>query len=227
MRALGGTLRVDGSLRAPSGVHAGAPTLERMEIARAVVRVVPANEYVRVRWSNGLGWTREIARGPEGDAWDWRLSIAEIERDAAFSRFEGIEREMVLVEGNGLRLRFGNGRVDELLPPHAGVRFPGEAQVQGEPLEGRATAFNLMWRRARIDAQLWRRPLVGAMVVFLDPRETWAVHLLAGQARFADGSRAPPLAMGDTALLRGTATRARCVLDGTGEALLVRLQTVG
>ena len=43
-------------------------------------RLIPANEYRRERWKNGLGWTREIVRMPDSDAWDWRLSIAEIER---------------------------------------------------------------------------------------------------------------------------------------------------
>ena len=43
--------------------------------------VIAANEYRRVRWKNGLGWTREILRQPDHEDWDWRLSIAEIEQD--------------------------------------------------------------------------------------------------------------------------------------------------
>ncbi len=55
-------------------------------------RVIPANEYRRERWRNQLGWTRQIATGGRDDQdWDWRLSIAEIERDAPFSPFPGIE----------------------------------------------------------------------------------------------------------------------------------------
>src|SRR5690606_4394683 len=53
----------------------------RMSLPRARIETIAANEYRRVRWRNGLGWTREIARMPHGDAFDWRLSIAEIERD--------------------------------------------------------------------------------------------------------------------------------------------------
>jgi hypothetical protein len=52
----------------------------------------------------------------------------------------------------------------------------------------------------------------------------WVVHLLAGQARFADESGLPDLAATDTALLRADDTRLRHVLDGAGEALLIRLQ---
>jgi environmental stress-induced protein Ves len=189
--------------------------------------VIPANEYRRERWRNGLGWTREIhaqaATGKPGD-WAWRLSIAEIEHDAPFSAFPGVERELVLLSGNGLRLRFVDGEVRELHPPHDKLRFAGERAVSGELLDGPTQDFNLMWRRDLVEAQLWHRPLVGPMVVFAEPGTVWAIHLLAGQARFADESGLPALAAGDTALLQANDTRLRHVLDGAGEALLIRLQ---
>ena len=192
--------------------------------------VIPANEYRRERWRNGLGWTREIhahaTAGSPGD-WAWRLSIAEIEQDAPFSAFPGIDRELVLLSGNGLRLRFDDGEVRELHPPHDKLRFAGERAVTGELLDGPTQDFNLMWRRDLVDAQLWHRPLVGPMVVFAEPGTMWAVHLLAGQARFADESGLPDLAATDTALLQADGTRLRHVLDGAGEALLIRLQQRG
>jgi environmental stress-induced protein Ves len=194
-----------------------------MSSARSRSRVIPANEYRRERWRNGAGWTREIAAEPAGE-WAWRLSIAEIEQDGPFSRFEGIDREIVLVSGNGVRLRFDDGDVHELAPPHGRLRFAGEAAVHGELIDGATQDFNLMWRREAIDAQLWHRPLVGPMVIFADPGTTWAVHLLAGQARFADDSGLPGLAQGDTALLHAGDARLRHVLDGGGEVLLAQLR---
>lgn len=194
-----------------------------MDVGKPITRVIPANAYRRERWKNQLGWTREIARWPlEGD-WDWRLSIAEIEHDAAFSCFEGIERELVLLTGNGLRLRFEDGHEHTLLPPHERMRFAGERSVTGELIEGPTQDFNLMWRRDRIDAQLWHRPLVGPMVVFVEPGSLWAVHLVAGHARFADASGLPDLGAGATALLAGQASRQRHVIDGGGEVLVIRL----
>ncbi|MCC8363943.1 HutD family protein [Lysobacter sp. A6] len=192
-------------------------------MSNARSRVVPANEYRRERWRNGAGWTREIASEPAGE-WAWRLSIAEIEQDAPFSRFEGIDREIVLLSGNGVRLRFDDGNVHDLQPPHGRLRFAGEAGVHGELIDGATQDFNLMWRRDAIDAQLWHRPLVGPMVIFADPGTTWAVHLLAGQARFADDSGLPGLAQGDTALLHAGDARLRHVLDGGGEVLLAQLR---
>lgn len=200
-----------------------------MNVIAASSRVIPANEYRRERWRNGLGWTREIhaATAPGGGAWDWRLSIAEIEQDAPFSLFPGVDRELLLLSGNGLRLRFDDGEVNELHPPHDRMRFAGERGVTGELLDGPTQDFNLMWRRDTIDAQLWHRPLVGPMVIFADAGTTWAVHLIAGQARFADASGLQDLAAGDTALLKAGRVRLRNVLDGAGEALVIRLQQRG
>lgn len=72
-----------------------------MQLTDLSSRVIPATEYRRERWRNQLGWTREILRLGDADAWSLRLSIAEIEQDAVFSAFPGIDRELVLLHGNG------------------------------------------------------------------------------------------------------------------------------
>jgi len=193
----------------------------------AHVTVLPANEYRRERWRNGAGWTREIARGGRaGAAWDWRFSIAEIDSPAEFSRFDGVEREQVLLAGGGLRLECETGAVT-LAPPHGRHRYPGEAAVRGVPLDGPVHAFNLMWRRGRVEAGLWHRPLVGSMVVFADPGATWMVHLLMGQARLPLANGSVLLEAGDSVLLRAGSQRLRQSLEGHGEALLVRLSPIG
>ena len=85
--------------------------------------VLHAGDYRRMRWKNGAGWTSEILKSPDADDWNWRLSIAEIETDAPFSAFPGVERELVLLSGNGLRLRFDDGETRELLPPRTVLRL--------------------------------------------------------------------------------------------------------
>ena len=189
-------------------------------------RVIPANEYRRMRWGNGAGWTREIHAEPSAEHWDWRLSIAEIEQDAPFSAFPGVDRELVLLSGNGLRLRFADGEAHDLLPPHQRLRFAGERALTGELIEGRTEDFNLMWRRDAVQAQLWHRPLVGTMVVFVDPGSTWVLHLLAGRARIEGERPLGWLAQGDTALLTAGGVRTRYPVEGGGEALLIRIEPV-
>lgn len=187
-------------------------------------RVIAANEYRRERWKNGTGWTRQIVRVPDGPDWDWRLSIAEIERDGPFSPFPGVDRELVLIRGNGLRLRLGQDEVRELLPPHDRIRFAGESLVRGELIDGPTHDFNLMWRRDVIGAELLHRPLVGPMLFFTEPGVSWAIHLLAGQAVFDQASGLPPLWAGDTALLVDGQQRGRYALDGGGELLAIKLR---
>jgi hypothetical protein len=80
-----------------------------------------------------------------------------------------------------------------------------------------------MWKREAVEAQLWHRPLAGTMVLFVEPGEAWAIHQLAGQARFADDSGLDGLALGDTAILVAGDARRRYVLDGGGELLLIRI----
>lgn len=189
-------------------------------------RLIPANEYRRERWKNGLGWTREIVRVPDTEAWNWRLSIAEIERDAAFSAFPGVDRELVLLRGNGLRLVFDDGRIVELMPPHERLRFAGEDALTGELVDGVTHDFNLMWRRDRVRTELLHRPLVGPMLFFTEPGVHWVVHLIAGQAVFDADSGLGHLWAGDTAVLVSGEERMRYALQGGGELLAIRIEDI-
>ena len=176
-----------------------------------------------MQWKNGAGWTSEVLRVPDCEHWDWRLSIADVEADAPFSAFLGVDRWLVLLSGNGMRLRFDDGRTQTLLPPHGEAQFSGERPLTGELLDGPSRDFNLMWRRGCVSAQTWRRPLVGPMVLFVDDGETWVIYLLAGQAKFAEECGLPQMQQGDTAILHGTGGRRRYALEGGGEVLLMRI----
>ena len=58
-------------------------------------------------WKNGQGETVEIARSPDGeglDDFDWRVSVAPVVADGAFSMFPGIERTIAVIEGSGMAL---------------------------------------------------------------------------------------------------------------------------
>lgn len=202
------------------------------------VKVFPAQHYRRERWRNGAGWTREIVclqgvgeRGwiptPESDAngaWDVRLSVAEIDKDCHFSEFAGIARELVLLRGDGIELDFADGRSAVVDPPHGRIRFDGADAPACRLLAGPTHDFNLMWRPERVAAQLLHRPMVGAMVFFARAGTTWLMYLISGRATFKDRPQLAPLQTGDSALIGcGESERGRVVLDGSGEALLVRL----
>jgi environmental stress-induced protein Ves len=102
-------------------------------------------------WKNGAGLTREIAVGPRGAAgtdFDWRFSVAEVERAAPFSAFPGIDRCIVLLAGAGLHLRSADGQIDHRLDdPQQPFHFPGDVPLAAGLLGGPSTDFNLMMRR--------------------------------------------------------------------------------
>jgi len=105
-----------------------------------------------IPWKNGGGMTREIVCQPPGvglDAFDWRVSIANIASDGPFSVFTGIDRVITLLEGGGVHLRGEDGaidyRLDTPLQPYA---FAGEAHIHARLLEGACEDFNVMTRRA-------------------------------------------------------------------------------
>lgn len=198
------------------------------DLANIQVRRLPAAGYQHMRWKNGAGWTREIARSCAGEGWRWRLSIAQIEHESAFSTFPGIERELLLLSGGGLHLHFGDGASQLLSSPHASLRFAGERAVNGAPVGGPVTAFNLMWGRHRTTATLWRWPLSAALPATVEHGQVWALHLLTGWAYLRPRvgcvpARADTLSVGDTWLLEKAAdTELDWRLEGVGDALLIR-----
>ncbi len=102
-------------------------------------------------WKNGAGVTREIAVGPTGadsDAFDWRISLAEVQRDSPFSAFPGIDRCIVLLRGAGMRLRSAGGELDHRLDaPLVPFHFIGDTPLSATLVGGPSSDFNVMTRR--------------------------------------------------------------------------------
>lgn len=199
---------------------------DRMNAAAALSTpscLLPAAGYQRERWRNGQGWTREVLRLPvSAEPWALRLSIAEIESDAAFSSFPGVERELVLLQGNGVRLKFADGGTVPVLPPHGRVRFAGEAVVHGELVDGLTHDFNLMWRRDLLDAQLQQHCLDGVMQVVSEADVGWAVHVLAGDVACTGAGPRGQLHAGDSAWF-AAGDGAAWTLQGSAQLLLIRV----
>ena len=197
----------------------------RQHNAGVNVTLIPATEYRRERWKNGLGWTREVLRWPlDSQQWDWRISIAEVDKGGAFSSFPGVDRELVLLSGEGMRLKFEDGESVELHPPHDRHRFAGERALEAELLAGPTQDFNLMWRRDRVEASVLHRPLVGSMLFFAEPGVRWVAYLLSGRAMVKDQLLPMVLEQGDTAMLAPQpGDHQRLIIEGGGELLLVRI----
>ncbi len=114
-------------------------------------------------WKNGLGRTREIAVHPStagNEDFIWRVSIAEIDSAAPFSSFNGIDRQIVLLEGAGFTMHLDDGREHALTTPLVPFGFAGELGVTVTLANGATRDFNLMLRRDRVrgDVLSWLRP---------------------------------------------------------------------
>lgn len=124
-------------------------------------RLLRADALLPVPWRNGQGITREIAAMPPGAGMDdflWRVSLADVVGAAPFSRFPGVDRVIVLIEGAGLRMTLDGTQVHDLITPCAPFAFPGETEVAVTLAGGATRDFNLMLRRGRASGgvEVWR-----------------------------------------------------------------------
>jgi environmental stress-induced protein Ves len=114
-----------------------------------MLRILRSADYPTRPWKNGGGTTRDIAVSPPGaslDDFDWRLSLAQVDRDGPFSRFDNVERTLVLLSG-AMTLHELGRRID--LVRHRPFSFAGERAIDATVAGGATLDFNVMTRRGR------------------------------------------------------------------------------
>jgi environmental stress-induced protein Ves len=169
-------------------------TLARQEFLTVAGQVLRSSDYQRMPWKNGGGTTTEIWKevSASGEML-WRLSIADVASDGPFSKFPGIDRWIMVIEGKGMELSIagmGERRLDRRFDP---LFFPGDAKTDCRLIDGPIRDFNFM---------IARRCGQGSLRVFsLESDDAMpangniaAVHVLRGSVQ--TGGRM--LAQGDT-----------------------------
>jgi len=132
-----------------------------------MTKLIPFASLVPVPWKNGTGNMTDIAAGPPGaqtHAFDWRISLATITQDSAFSLFPGVDRTLALVEGQGMVLDVDDGSRFVLGAPgeeDTVVEFDGESAIRATLNGGATLDFNVMTRRAVCRHKFGRRRLSG------------------------------------------------------------------
>ena len=119
------------------------------------MQLLRAQDYPRMAWKNGGGFTEEITRdnGEGLDGFGWRLSIADIEESGGFSVFAGYQRIITVLQGEGMRLTVEGEQSRPLLPFDA-YAFDGQSQVSCNLLGGPIRDFNLIYAPQRYRARL-------------------------------------------------------------------------
>jgi environmental stress-induced protein Ves len=119
-------------------------------------------------WANGRGTSFEIAsdRNESGE-WTWRLAMAPVNEDGAFSRIECVNRFLAVVQGNGMLLSVDRKKLQ--CQPMQVVRFRGDAITDAVLTDGPITDINLMIRRKEADGEMAivsdAQLLIGASIV--------------------------------------------------------------
>ncbi len=191
-------------------------------------RVLGPADYRTMAWKNGGGRTTEIAAGPAGadlGTFAWRASIAEVERDGPFSAFPDVDRTLVLLAGNGMRLAGPDGVLD-LRAPMDVATFAGETAIDCALVDGPTRDFNLMVRRDRARGTL---EVVRAAERTFDGAHALLCYAATGSIRCAIDGGAPIVLARDHALLvAGTAAREVAVRAFAPEdcALVCRIEAI-
>ena len=125
----------------------------------APARLLPAAGRAALPWKNGGGLTREVAVHPPASdlsSFDWRVSIAEVRHEGAFSVFSGVDRCMAVLAGR-LILTVHNEPAVHLTPDSEPRAFAGDVPVFARPSGGTVLDLNVMTRRGRFAARMGRR----------------------------------------------------------------------
>jgi environmental stress-induced protein Ves len=117
-------------------------------------KIISAAQWQTQRWQNGGGITHQLCREDDEQGLLWRLSIAEVASDGPFSRFDNIDRIILLLTGEGFSLH-GVGEKPQILNrPLQPFCFAGETPIHCSLLNGAVRDFNLMTRRGAVHAEL-------------------------------------------------------------------------
>lgn len=109
------------------------------------LKVIRKSSFTAVPWKNGGGITHEAIRVPaDGDAFLWRVSVAQIDSSGPFSDFAGYSRNMVLLRGQGLLLKFDNGEHRVLQRVGDTAAFDGAISTHCDLLDGPCVDLNFI-----------------------------------------------------------------------------------
>lgn len=188
------------------------------------MRILRAADYKRMPWKNGGGETVEVAVFPDQagvDDFDWRVSMAGVVQDGAFSRFPDVDRTLSVLSGEAIRLSIA-GHEPVLLDPSAlPYRFPADLETSATLPAGPITDLNVMTRRGRFDHRVERVDVPGDVRPDAD-----LVLLLCWQGPVELDTSAGPATLGplDAVLIDKPASA--IALLGAGTVFVISLKTL-
>ncbi|MGO4526378.1 HutD family protein [Microvirga sp. 2MCAF35] len=185
-------------------------------------RVIRNEDLVRVPWKNGGGTTAEVAAFPEGSTFEtfgWRISMADVASDGPFSIFPGIDRTLIVVEGDGIELDV-EGIVYPLDKASPKLSFSGDDITTGRLLSGPIRDLNVMTRRGQF---VHRTRFVESGVALLS-EDTSVAFLVPLDGPFDVTLDSTIHSLQELDVLMLEAKQDLILLSGTGYAILVEIR---
>ena len=117
------------------------------------MRVQRFGEHRAMPWANGLGTSYEVASDRNvDDVWTWRVAIAPVVLDGPFSVLPGVDRQLVVINGEGMTLSI-DGEIVEC-PPGRVVRFAGDSVTIARLVDGPVVDLGLMTVRGLVTGSM-------------------------------------------------------------------------
>ena len=117
------------------------------------MRVQRFGEHRAMPWANGLGTSYEVASDRNADGeWTWRVAIAPVVIDGPFSVMPGVDRQLVVINGEGMTLSI-DGEIVEC-PPGRVVRFSGDSVTIAQLVDGPVVDLGLMTVRGLVTGSM-------------------------------------------------------------------------
>lgn len=174
------------------------------------------------RWRNGGGSTIELFRAEIAGELVCRLSVATVQQSGAFSVFKNIQRHLFLLEGVGLVLDFGVGKLLSVNEPYVPIVFDGDLPVNCRLLAGSVRVVNLMTDRRRVSRT--RVQVLASADRFQATDMTLLYPLRGAWHVAAEGEQVERLSENEVSMIRGQNGQ-QFVLSGAGQILKADLSS--
>jgi environmental stress-induced protein Ves len=172
-----------------------------------VWKLVTADSLPSMPWKNGGGTTREVLKFPASatiDTFDWRISLAAVATSGPFSLFPGIDRTMIVTDGQGIELDDKGQRIT-LRRSDEPFSFAGEGRYRASLIDGPMADLNVMTRRTRYSHSVRRHRAAGTSI---DRGNIRLIVALSDRLICAIGTESVVLARLDSLLIDGTESAA-------------------
>jgi environmental stress-induced protein Ves len=194
-----------------------------------MIKLLSPLAYRVLPWKNGGGSTTEIAVDPDGADWEafnWRVTIADIRESGPFSSFPGIDRSILLLDTLPGARDPHTAAMDLVIDgrtipmqPRTFIDFAGESATEGVLKGDPVRDFNVMSRRGVVRHRRGWHSTSPNEVHRMGGVDTRVIHLASGSAELIHGQTLRTMVAGESVIAWGDDTLQ--LKGGPGGAQLV------